>query len=123
SDGDVLLHAIIDALLGAAALGDIGSHFPDTDPQYRGTKSLDLLRRIKERIDVAGFKIVNIDSTVVLEAPKLRPTIDTMRNNIATALQLELRFVSIKATTNEGLGFLGRLEGIAAYAICQLENK
>jgi len=123
SDGDVLLHAIMDALLGALALGDIGYHFPDTDQQYRGKSSIQLLKRVNELILQEKATIINIDSSVVLEAPKLRPYIDEMRKNIAEALNLEMRQISIKATTNEKLGFIGRQEGVAAYAVCQLEPK
>lgn len=121
SDGDVLLHAIMDALLGALALGDIGYHFPDTDMAYRGKSSMELLAHVHELIRKEGAKIINIDSTVVMEAPKLRPHIDTMRERISGVLGITMRQISIKATTNEKLGFIGREEGVAAYAVCQLE--
>ena len=122
SDGDVLLHAIMDALLGACALGDIGLHFPDTKPEYRGADSIELLKHVVTLVAAEGMRIVNIDSTVVLEAPRLRPHIDAMRACIAEAMGLEIKRVSIKATTNERLGFVGREEGIAAYAAAQLET-
>jgi 2-C-methyl-D-erythritol 2,4-cyclodiphosphate synthase len=120
SDGDVLLHAIMDALLGALSLGDIGSHFPDTDPKYRGANSLELLKHVATLLKTEGAVIVNIDSTVVLETPKLRPHIDAMRAVIAEALGITIKQISVKATTNERIGFVGREEGVAAYAICQL---
>lgn len=120
SDGDVLLHAIMDALLGALALGDIGKHFPDTDPKYRGASSIELLKQVKALLGDA--KIVNIDATIVLERPKLRDLIDTMRKNIAVALGIGVSQVSVKATTSEGVGFVGREEGVAAYAVCQLSR-
>lgn len=123
SDADVLLHAITDALLGAAALGDIGAHFPDTDAQWRGADSMELLKEIKRRVETEGFEVVNIDSTVVLQRPKLRPHIDRMRQNIADALGLDLSRVSVKATTNEGMGFVGREEGVAALATCLLKER
>ena len=121
SDGDVLLHAIMDALLGALALGDIGLHFPDTKEEWRGADSIALLQRVYEIIRKEGAHLVNIDSTVVLEAPRLRPHIDAMRERIASTLHIDIKQVSIKATTNEGLGFVGREEGVAAYAVAQLE--
>jgi 2-C-methyl-D-erythritol 2,4-cyclodiphosphate synthase len=121
SDGDVLLHAIMDALLGTLALGDIGLHFPDTDSEWRGADSITLLKRVHQLIQNEGAHIVNIDSTVVLEVPKLRPHIDEMRTRIAEALALDIKRVSIKATTNERLGFIGREEGVAAYAVVQVE--
>jgi 2-C-methyl-D-erythritol 2,4-cyclodiphosphate synthase len=121
SDADVLLHAISDALLGAAALGDIGLHFPDTDERWRGANSLDLLVRTGTLVAAAGFRIVNIDATVALQRPRLRPHINAMRENIAQALQLALGQVSVKATTTERLGFVGSEAGAAAYAICTLE--
>lgn len=120
SDGDVLLHAIMDALLGSLALGDIGEHFPDTDQNYRGISSLELLRQVREMISLNGGQIVNIDSMVVLEAPRLRPHVETMRKNIASALEIGIERVSIKATTNERLGYIGREEGTAAYAVCEV---
>lgn len=120
SDADVLLHAISDAVLGAAALGDIGSHFPDTDEAWRGADSMELLRRIATLVRDAGYRLGNVDATVVLERPKLRPHIDAMRANIAEALGAELAEVSVKATTSEQMGFVGTREGAAAYAVCLL---
>ena len=123
SDADVLTHAIIDALLGAAALGDIGQHFPDNDPQYAGCYSLDLLAVAYRLVTTAGYVVHNIDTTIIAEQPKLAPFIDEMRQRLAHALQLEVRQVSVKATTNEGIGPIGQGEGIAAFAVCQLEAK
>lgn len=120
SDADVLLHAIMDALLGAAALGDIGKHFPDTDEAYRGISSMELLRKTGELLQENTFLIENIDATIIAQAPKMRPHIDTMRENIADALGIETMQVSVKATTEEGLGFTGSGEGISAQAICLL---
>lgn len=120
SDADVLVHAIMDALLGAAALGDIGKHFPDNDPAYAGADSLALLKNVGERVRSAGFGIENVDSTVLAQAPKLAGYILWMRENIAAALDLEIDRVSVKATTEEGLGFTGAGEGIAAQAIALL---
>ncbi len=117
SDADVLLHAISDALLGAAALGDIGLHFPPTDPKYAGADSLELLKQVYELISEKGYRISNIDSTVIAQKPKLLPFIQTMRENIAKALTLPLDCVSVKATTEEKLGFTGSGEGIAAHAV------
>lgn len=122
SDGDVLLHAIMDALLGALALGDIGKQFPDTDPAYKGANSIELLKHVANLISEKDAKVVNIDSTVVLERPKLRDSIDAMSINIANALGITPGQVSVKATTSERIGFVGREEGVAAYAICQLEK-
>jgi len=122
SDGDVLLHAIMDALLGALALGDIGLHFPDTSSKWHGADSIELLKHVHQLIRNEGVHIVNIDSTVVLESPRLRPHIDAMRERIAEALALDVKRVSIKATTNERLGFIGREEGVAAYAVVQVEE-
>lgn len=122
SDADVLLHAISDALLGAAALGDIGKHFPDTDPEYSGADSLVLLQRVAELLCNEGYKIVNIDSTVLAQAPKLAPHIEKMRNNIAKAAGIDASLVSVKATTEEGLGFTGEKLGIAAHAVCIIEK-
>ncbi len=116
SDADVLLHAICDALLGAAALGDIGKHFPDTDPQYKGISSLKLLSHVGTLLAQHGYRIVNIDSTVVAQRPKLAPHIEQMRRNIAATLGLAVDQVSVKATTTEHLGFEGREEGISAFA-------
>lgn len=122
SDADVLLHAISDALLGAAALGDIGKHFPDTDPEYSGADSFVLLQRVAELLCNEGYKIVNIDSTVLAQAPKLAPHIEKMRNNIAKAVGIDVSLVSVKATTEEGLGFTGEKLGIAAHAVCLIEK-
>ncbi len=118
SDADVLLHAIADSLLGAAALGDIGKLFPDTDPAYKGADSLVLLQRVASRLFCAGYEVVNVDATVLAQAPKLAPHILQMRRNIARALSVELDCVSVKATTEEGLGFTGEKQGIAAHAVC-----
>lgn len=120
SDADVLLHAVMDALLGAAALGDIGKHFPDTEEEYRGISSVELLKKVGKLLEEHTFLIENIDATIIAQAPKMRPYIDQMRENIAKALGLELMQVSVKATTEEGLGFTGRGEGIAAQAVCLL---
>ncbi len=122
SDADVLLHAISDALLGAAALGDIGKHFPDTGPEYSGADSLVLLQRVAQLLCNEGYKIVNIDSTVLAQAPKLAPHIEKMRNNIANAVGIDVSLVSVKATTEEGLGFTGEKLGIAAHAVCLIEK-
>ena len=122
SDADVLLHAISDALLGAAALGDIGKLFPDNDPQYEGADSLVLLRRVKTTLATAGYRVVNLDATVIAQAPKLAPHIAAMRANVARAVGVELGAVSIKATTEEGLGFSGEKLGIAAHAVCLIES-
>ena len=120
SDADVLTHAVMDSLLGAAALGDIGLHFPDSDPAYRGISSLTLLSRVGELLAEKGYRVGNIDATVVAEEPKLRPYIDAMREKIAAALGIEPERVSVKATTEEGLGFTGERLGIAAHAVCLL---
>lgn len=122
SDADVLLHAIADALLGAAALGDIGKHFPDTDPTYKGISSLILLSKVGELLEENGFLIENIDATIIAQAPKMRPYIDTMRENIAQALGIMTEQINVKATTEEGLGFTGSGEGISAQAICMLNS-
>lgn len=123
SDADVLLHAITDALLGAAALGDIGSHFPDTDPQWEGADSRDLLAHVVRRIRDNGYTISNIDATVAMQRPKLRPHIDAMRAQIAATLGIAIGRVSVKATTTERLGFVGRGEGVEAYAVCALSQE
>ncbi len=123
SDADVLLHAISDALLGAAALGDIGAHFPDSDPAYRGADSAELLRAVGALIHAAGYEIGNIDSTVVCQAPKLAPHITAMRERIASVLELPVGAVSVKASTEEHMGFTGRGEGIAAHAVCLLTER
>lgn len=122
SDADVLLHAISDALLGAAALGDIGRHFPDTDPQYKGADSLELLAHVGELIDEKMYVISNIDATIIAQRPKMAPHIETMRENIADALHLEIDQINVKATTEEGLGFTGTGEGISAQAVACLET-
>ena len=123
SDADVLLHAISDSLLGAAALGDIGKLFPDNDPQSEGADSLVLLQRVYEAVKEKGYEITNIDATVLAQRPKLRPYIDTMRENIAKALDVDVDRISVKATTEEGLGFTGKGEGIAAHCVCLLNAK
>lgn len=120
SDGDVLLHALSDALLGAAALGDIGKHFPDTDPQFKGADSRVLLRHVVGIVLAKGWKVGNIDATIVAQAPKMAPHIETMRQRIAEDLQVELDQVNVKATTTEKLGFTGREEGIAVHAVALL---
>ena len=117
SDADVLTHAIIDALFGAAALGDIGAHFPDTDPAYKGADSLKLLSAAVSELREQGYQISNIDATIIAQKPKLRPYIDNMRENLAAVLSLDLSCVSVKATTEEKLGFTGRQEGIAAHCV------
>ena len=122
SDADVLLHAIMDALLGAAALGDIGKHFPDTDPAYKGISSIKLLEHVGKLLEENCFLIENIDATIIAQAPKMRPHIDTMRQNIANALRIMVDQVNVKATTEEGLGFTGTGEGISAQAICLLTS-
>ncbi len=122
SDADVLLHAISDALLGAAAMGDIGLHFPDTDPEYEGADSLVLLGKVGSMLESECFMIENIDATIIAQAPKMRPHIDRMRENIASVLNIDISQVNVKATTEEGLGFTGRGEGIAAQAICMLSS-
>ena len=122
SDADVLLHAISDALLGAAALGDIGKHFPDTDSAYKDADSLVLLSQVNKIINSAGYKVSNVDATVIAQAPKLAPHIESMRKNIAYALSADLNDVSVKATTEERLGFTGRGEGISAHAVCIIEK-
>ncbi|MDO5485386.1 MAG: 2-C-methyl-D-erythritol 2,4-cyclodiphosphate synthase [Sarcina sp.] len=120
SDADVLVHAIMDALLGAAALGDIGLHFPDSDPAYKGADSLSLAGHVSRILEDNGWIIENVDSTVIAQAPKLRPYIDQMRTNIARALRIDVTKVSVKATTEEHLGFTGRGEGISAQAAALL---
>ena len=118
SDGDVLLHAICDALLGAAALGDIGKHFPDNDPAYAGVSSRRLLQAVVEQLTAMKLLVINIDATVIAEAPKVRPYIDTMREAIAADCGIEMGAVNVKGTTTEKMGFTGRGEGIAALAVC-----
>ncbi len=118
SDADVLLHAISDSLLGAAAMGDIGAMFPDTDPAFKDADSLVLLRQVVLRLNESGFKPINIDATIIAQKPKMRPYIDTMRENIAKALDIDVSCVNVKATTEENLGFTGSCEGIAAHCVC-----
>ena len=122
SDADVLLHAICDALLGAAALGDIGEHFPDTDPQYKGIASRILLQRTVELVRTNGYQIGNIDSTVCLQVPKIKPFVPQMKKEIAAILQIESNLISIKATTEEKMGITGREEGVSAYAVALLQS-
>ena len=122
SDADVLLHAVSDALLGAAGLGDIGKHFPDTDPQYKGADSLLLLRVVAERVREAGYRISNIDVTMIAQKPKLRPHIPQMEANIASAVGIDASRVNVKATTEEKLGFTGNMEGMSCHAVCLLEE-
>ena len=122
SDADVLLHAVSDALLGAAGLGDIGKHFPDTDPRYKGADSLKLLQIVGEKVAEAGYRISNIDVTMIAQRPKLRPHIEQMEKNIALALNLDARRVNVKATTEERLGFTGEELGMACHAVCLLEE-
>lgn len=121
SDADVLAHAVMDALLGAAALGDIGQMFPDSDPQYAGADSLALLERVTARLRGAGYRVGNVDATVIAQKPKLAASIPQMRENLARAMGVDLGQVSVKATTEERLGFTGREEGIAAHAVALLE--
>lgn len=122
SDADVLVHAIMDALLGAAALGDIGLHFPDSDESFRGISSIELLKRVRRLLLEKGYTINNVDSTIIAQAPKMRPYIDEMKKNIANALLLPVDDINVKATTEEGLGFTGQGEGIAAQAVCLIEG-
>ena len=121
SDADVLLHAVMDALLGAAALGDIGKHFPDSDPKYKDAESVKLLWDVVGMLKEAGYKVVNIDCTICAQEPKLAPYIDEMRENIAVACGIRKSAVSVKATTEEGLGFTGQLEGVSATAVCLID--
>ena len=123
SDADVLVHAISDALLGAIGQGDIGRHFPDSDPQYENIDSLQLLRKVGEMVRARGFGVSNIDATILAQAPKLAPHIPQMEKNIAEVLNLDAETVNVKATTTEGLGFVGREEGIAAYAVTVLTKR
>lgn len=122
SDADVLIHAICDALLGAAGLKDIGTYFPDTSSEFKGIDSKLLLERVVELLSQKGFSIGNVDSSLVLEKPKIKPYIDLMRNTLAPVLRIHVDEISIKATTNEKMGFIGREEGIAAYAVCMIER-
>ena len=122
SDADVLLHAVSDALLGAAGLGDIGRHFPDTDPQYKGADSLKLLQIVGQKVAAAGYRISNIDVTMIAQKPKLKDHIPTMEENIASVLAIGPDRVNVKATTEEKLGFTGTMEGMACHAVCLLEE-
>lgn len=122
SDADVLVHAVMDALLGAAAMGDIGKLFPDSDDRYLGADSMELLREVQRRLTAAGYRLGNLDATILAQRPKLAPYIDTMRQKLADALQTKPANISVKATTEEHLGFTGRQEGIAAHAVCLLET-
>ena len=122
SDADVLLHAVMDALLGAAGLRDIGYHFPDTDMKYKGADSRMLLRTVKEKLDAAGYRVSNVDVTMIAQAPKLKPYIPQMMENIATDLQIHISRVNVKATTEEHLGFTGSGEGMSCHAVCLLEE-
>lgn len=123
SDADVLTHAIMDALLGAAAAGDIGKLFPDNDEAFRGISSLELLRRVKLHLAEKNYKIVNVDATIIAQAPKLSPYRETMRENLAKVMEVDVDQVSVKATTEEHLGFTGKGEGIAAHAVCLIERE
>ena len=122
SDADVMLHAVMDALLGAAALGDIGLHFPDTDPKYKGASSIKLLEHVGRLLEENGYVIENIDATIIAQCPKMRPHIDQMRENMAKALKIDVDQINVKATTEEGLGFTGSGEGISSQAICAIEK-
>lgn len=122
SDGDVLLHAMADALLGALSLGDIGHWFPDTEERWRGADSRSLLREVYRQVHSRGYRLVNMDATIIAQAPKMAPHVDAMRRNVAEDLAIDLDRISIKATTSEHLGFTGRGEGIAAQSICLLEK-
>lgn len=122
SDADVLIHAIMDSILGACALGDIGKHFPDTKEEYKGIDSLKLLKEVSKLIMEKNFKIVNIDSIIIAQSPKMAPYIETMKENISNVLGIHQNQINIKATTEEGLGFTGRKEGIAAQSICMIEE-
>ena len=122
SDADVLLHAVSDALLGAAGLGDIGKHFPDTDPQYKGADSLKLLEIVAQRVQEAGYRVSNIDVTMIAQRPKLRPHIEKMEENIARAVGVDVSRINVKATTEERLGFTGTEQGMACHAVCLLEE-
>ncbi len=121
SDADVLLHAVSDAILGAAALGDIGKLFPDTDSQFEGADSLKLLAEVYRNIRLKGYKVINVDATIIAQRPKMRPHIDAMRNNIAKTLEVDIDCINVKATTEEGMGFTGDGSGISAHAVCLLD--
>ena len=122
SDADVIVHAIMDSLLGAAALGDIGKHFPDTDPEYAGISSILLLEKVGNLLKEKGYKIINIDATIIAQKPKLLPHVPKMRENIAKALEIDVDQINVKATTEEGLGFTGTLQGISSQSICAIEE-
>ena len=122
SDADVVLHAVMDALLGAAALRDIGYHFPDTDPKYKGADSMKLLACVAEKLKAAGYRVGNVDVTILAQAPKLKDYIPKMGENIAKQLSIDVSRVNVKATTEEGLGFTGSMEGMACHAVCLLEE-
>lgn len=122
SDADVLLHAVSDSLLGAAAMGDIGGMFPDNDPQFKDADSLVLLKQVAQRLSASGYKTVNIDATIIAQKPKMSPHIPQMRANIASALGIDVDFVNVKATTEEKLGFTGSGEGISAHCVCLIER-
>lgn len=122
SDADVLLHAVSDSLLGAAAMGDIGGMFPDNDPQFKDADSLVLLKQVAQRLSESGYKTVNIDATIIAQKPKMSPHIPQMRANIASALGIDVDFVNVKATTEEKLGFTGSGEGISAHCVCLIER-
>lgn len=123
SDADVLLHAVMDALLGAAALGDIGKHFPDTDAAYKGADSIQLLKEVRKQVEQQGYRVANIDATIIAQKPKMSPYIEQMRDNIARALEVDVSQINVKATTEEGLGFTGSGEGISSQAVCLLEER
>ena len=123
SDADVLVHAVMDSMLGALALGDIGKHFPDTSPEYEGADSIELLKKVSEIISGKGYAVGNIDSTIICQSPKLAPYIEQMRENIASALGCDVSQISVKATTEERLGFTGSGEGISAHAVCVLQKE
>ncbi|HDT12193.1 MAG TPA: 2-C-methyl-D-erythritol 2,4-cyclodiphosphate synthase [Candidatus Marinimicrobia bacterium] len=123
SDADVLTHAVMDALLGAAALGDIGTHFPDNDPVYKDANSLELLKHVVFVLEQHNFSVVNIDATLILQKPKIALFLPQMRQNLARVIKIPINFVSVKATTEEGLGFSGREEGVAAMAVCLISNE
>ena len=123
SDADVLTHAVMDALLGAAALGDIGQHFPPGQPEYEGISSLVLLDRVVDKLEEKGFKVINIDATVVAEKPRLREYVDEMRRNLSRVLGIDIDRVSVKASTSNGLGFIGSGEGIVTYVVAMIEER
>lgn len=122
SDADVLIHAIMDSLLGAAALGDIGKHFPDTDPKFKGISSLELLKEVRKLLDIHGYSIINIDATIIAQKPKMAPHIPNMIKNISKTLNIDENCLNIKATTEEGLGFTGKEQGISSQSICLIQS-